>query len=46
MWYACGLAQFYSSISQNNIVDFIDDFWQPQLDILNEVYHMQMYDHV
>jgi len=30
MWYACGLnklAHFHSSISQNNIVDFIDDFW-------------------
>ena len=35
MWYApCDLnkfAYFHSSISQNNIVDFIDDFWRSSL---------------
>jgi len=36
MWYACGLnklAHFHSSISQNNIVNFINDFWRSNLSI-------------
>jgi len=51
LWYACGLnklAHFHSSINQNNIVNFINDFWRSSLnsDVPNEMYHMWMYDHV
>jgi len=37
LWYAYGLnklAHFHSSISQNNIMDFIDDFWKQPIGCL------------